>query len=97
INALHTLETRGEVEPMSTLFDDDAQLSNVTHPAPFHGKAGVYRFWRDYCFLFQEIHTEFHRIVESEDSAVLEWTSKGILSSGKPFEYQGVTWLEFNE
>lgn len=97
IHALRRLEKLGDVEPMVKLFSEDAELSNVVHPAPFYGTAGAYRFWRNYGFLFQHVTTRFERVVETSETCVLEWTSEGQTPSGKPINYQGATILDFQD
>jgi ketosteroid isomerase-like protein len=77
------------------LFDDTAEVSGPTDRAPHHGRDGARRFWRMYRDSFDEIHSEFEKIVEGRDGTImLEWTSRGILATGTPVTYRGVSVAE---
>ena len=94
IEALHALEEGGDVERMVQLFDDDCELTNPTHAAPHRGVEGVREFWRSYRDTFEEIHSDFSRVVETGDTTLLEWTSSGRARGGEPIRYSGVSILE---
>lgn len=91
----HTEET-GAIEPLVALFSDDAELINLAMPEPLKGKEGVYRFWDKYLSVFARIHSKFTNVVESNDTSVLEWVSKGTLSTSEEITYRGVSVLEFD-
>jgi ketosteroid isomerase-like protein/rubrerythrin len=93
--ALHALEETGDVERMVMLFDDTAEVSGPTDMAPHRGQEGARKFWRMYRDSFDEIHSEFEKIVEGGDGTVmLEWTSRGVTATGTPITYRGVSVAE---
>jgi rubrerythrin/limonene-1,2-epoxide hydrolase len=94
IEALRELEETSDLERMVSLFDDQAEISNPMDTAPHRGQDGARRFWRTYRDSFEEIHSDFSRIVESDDAAMLEWTSRGVLRGDRPIDYSGVSVLE---
>jgi rubrerythrin/ketosteroid isomerase-like protein len=94
IEALRELEETSDLERMVSLFDDDAEVSNPMDAAPHRGREGARRFWRTYRDSFEEVHSDFSRIVESDDAAMLEWTSRGVLRGDRPIDYSGVSVLE---
>lgn len=96
--ALHALEETGDVERMVMLFDERAEVSGPTDRAPHRGQEGARRFWRMYRDSFDEIHSEFEKIVEGRDGTVmLEWTSRGVTVTGAPVTYKGVSVAEIPE
>ena len=94
IDALHALEESNDVERMVQLFDDDAEITNPTHAAPHRGREGAREFWRSYRETFEEIHSDFSRVVETGDTTLLEWTSRGRGRAGESIAYSGVSILE---
>ena len=97
IKALVALEKSKQAERMAVLFSDEAELVRPGIQSPLRGKAGTWHFWRDYQDTFQEVHSRFTRILETRSFAVLEWVSEGVLHSGAPIQYHGVTLLEFTD
>jgi len=95
IEALRRLERERDVDDIASLYADDAELDNPTHQTPRHGAGGAREFWRHYRDTFDEIESTFRSVVESGDVAALEWTSRGRAVGGEPFEYAGVSVLEF--
>jgi limonene-1,2-epoxide hydrolase/rubrerythrin len=94
IEALRALEETNDLERMVSLFDKAAEISNPMEASPLRGQEGARKFWRAYRDSFEEIHSDFSRIVESDDAAMLEWTSKGVLRGDRPIDYSGVSVLE---
>jgi ketosteroid isomerase-like protein len=94
IQTLQQVEENKNVEPLVSLFTEDAQLSNLASASPLQGKDGARQFWQKYLSVFQQIHSNFTNVVESNGSAVLEWNSEGTLTSGEPLKYQGVSIIE---
>lgn len=94
MQTLQQIEGNKNVEPLVSLFTEDAQLSNLATPSPLQGKDGARQFWQKYLSVFQQIHSKFTNVVESNGSAVLEWISEGTLTSGEPLKYQGVSIIE---
>lgn len=93
VAALHALEEAGDVEGIVSLFDGDAEISNPHDLTPHRGPEGARNFWRAYRDSFEEIHSDFSRIVERDGTAMLEWTSTGRIH-GKPVTYAGVSVVE---
>jgi rubrerythrin/limonene-1,2-epoxide hydrolase len=94
MEALRELEETSDLERMVSLFDDESEVSNPMDAAPHRGREGARRFWRTYRDSFEEVHSDFSRIVESGDAAMLEWTSRGVLRGDRPIDYAGVSVLE---
>lgn len=94
MQTLQQIEGNKNVEPLVSLFTEDAQLSNLATPSPLQGKDGARQFWQRYLSVFQQIHSKFTNVVESNGSAVLEWISEGTLTSGESLKYQGVSIIE---
>jgi len=97
IDALRALEAEGNVEAIASLFTDDAELSTPTDTAPHRGTSGARTFWENYRRTFAEIDSEFRHVIETDDTAVLEWTSHGRTSNGREIRYDGVSVLEFRD
>jgi rubrerythrin/ketosteroid isomerase-like protein len=97
IEALRALEETNDIERMVSLFDGSAEISNPMDKAPHRGQDGARRFWRTYRDSFEEIHSDFSRIVETGDAAMLEWTSRGVLRGDRPIDYSGVSVLELQD
>lgn len=94
MDSLARLEKEGDSGDLLRLFADNCALGNTLVSAErFQGKDGASRFWSDYRHTFNDIKSEFSRITEAENAAVLEWTSTGTLKTGTPVKYQGVTIL----
>lgn len=94
---LKELESSGSVENFAKIFSANAELKNMPLEREHRGQKGVEEFWKDYLEAFQSIHSEFHKMEPTEKGAVLEWTSEGQLADGRPFRYDGVSILEFDE
>lgn len=95
IRALHRLETDGDLEEIVSLFAPDAELRNPVIPRPLRGEEGVREFWDTYRRTFREVHSDFRKVAESDDTAILEWTSQGVTAQGREFRYDGVSVVEF--
>ncbi|MBD1909120.1 MULTISPECIES: nuclear transport factor 2 family protein [unclassified Leptolyngbya] len=96
IHTLQKTEETGDIESLVALFSSNAELMNLATLEPLKGKEGAYRFWQKYLFVFNHIHSEFTNIVESENTSVLEWVSKGTLSTSEEITYRGISVLEFD-
>lgn len=96
-DALATLEQKGDAGPIAALFADDADLSNPLVQHRYSGPDGAREFWMMYRGAFQSIESQFHHIVSDQDSALLEWTSRGNRQDGQAVEYRGVTVLEYDD
>ena len=94
-DALQNAETTGDVKPLAELFANDAQLSSISLRKPHVGVQGAVEFWNQYLKIFKSIKSEFTHLHASGDLAALEWKSEGVLPSGLPISYLGVSILEF--
>lgn len=95
--ALQHLEQSGDLERMVGLFAEDARISNAASSKTFEGEVGAREFWRMYLSNFREIRSDFKRVIATGEGASLEWTSRGVRADGEPFEYSGVTLLDFSD
>ena len=94
MRVLQQFEATGELAPLLSLFDDDAEALNLGRTEPARGADQVEGFWRDYRSIFRALRSEFTHVIEGKDGAVLEWISRGTLLNGEPVEYKGVSVLE---
>lgn len=97
IQALDQAERSRDVEPLVQLFAPDAELVNPNRSTSRAGPSGTRQFWQEYLSAFQDIHSEFTRVLESDNFATLEWRSQGTLPNGHAINYRGVSLLEFGE
>jgi ketosteroid isomerase-like protein len=94
VAALRQLEDNGNVEPMAALYADEAELRNPELNAPLTGADGARRFWTAYRESFEQIHSRFHSILESDSRVMLEWTSECRTAAGVETRYSGVSVVE---
>lgn len=95
-DALHTLEDTRDVEPMASLFTDDADVSNPLVKHEGEGRQGAREFWTMYRASFDEIKSTFRHIITADDgSGFLEWVSEGSMA-GQPVRYGGVSVIEYS-
>lgn len=93
--ALQSLE-KGSEQDLLAQFAEGAELHR---PERKHGpgrSADAPTFWHQYTGEFEEIATEFDRVVEEGDEAILEWHSTGRLAAGRDIDYAGVSLLSFD-
>ncbi len=96
-DSLLEAERSGDTGALLAQFSEDATLAR---PELDHSRApgsDADGFWTTYLAQFTDLGTEFSRVAEAEDIAVLEWTTKGTLATGRPIEYAGVSLLTFGE
>lgn len=94
--ALNELENGGALEEFVSIFDDEAELRRPETHQRLDGEDGALAFWKDYLGNFDQIRSEFSRVVDGE-VGVLEWTSSGRLKNGAPITYAGVSILDFDD
>jgi len=97
IDALHKLEDAKDVEPIASLYAEDADISNPVTRHEHQGPDGARDFWSSYRSAFDEIHSDFRHVLEDGNTAILEWTSRGRAGDGNEIGYGGVTVLEFED
>ena len=96
VDALHTLERDGELDPIVALFAEDADVGNVVTANRFHGQDGARRFWEEYRGRFGELESSFSAILAADEHSALEWRSTGTSSDGSPLDYEGVSIIEWS-
>ncbi|GAB2578169.1 nuclear transport factor 2 family protein [Microlunatus antarcticus] len=94
--ALTALEGGGGLDTFLTVFADDVELHRPETQQELDGIDGARSFWRQYLGMFDEIRSDFSRVVDGP-VGVLEWTSTGRLASGAPITYAGVSLLDFDD
>lgn len=97
MEALQQAERTGDVEALVVLFSDAAEFTNLASPTPLQGGEGARHFWQQYLGVFQQIHSQFEQVIEGDGVIVLEWHSEGVLKSGTPLSYRGVSILEIRD
>lgn len=95
-DALHALEGGGDLDAFVGVFADDVELHRPETGQRLDGTSGARAFWEQYLATFDEIRSDFSRVVDGE-VGVLEWTSTGRLAGGSPITYAGVSLLDFDE
>ncbi len=94
--ALHALEDGGDLDEFVSVFADDVELYRPETGQHLDGTAGAHAFWQQYLATFEQIRSDFSRVVDAE-VGVLEWTSTGRLAGGAPITYAGVSLLDFDD
>ena len=97
MSALQQVELSHNVEPLVGLFADDAELRSPAREVTKTGPEGARQFWREYLSAFHDVRSEFTKVSEGDDFAILEWTGSGTLPNGEPIRYPGVSVLEFRD
>lgn len=96
-SALRSFEDTGDSSRLRELFGPDPELVRPQVATSDEGTSDVARFWEEYRSQFSQLSTEFVRVVESGDLGVLEWVSRGTLTTGRPIEYSGTSLLDFDD
>jgi len=94
--ALHELESGGDLDTFVAVFADDVELYRPETSQHLDGTEGARAFWKQYLATFDQISSDFSRVVDGE-VGVLEWTSSGQLAGGTPISYTGVSLLDFDD
>ena len=93
--ALHDLDSGGDLDTFVAVFADDVELHRPETGQQLDGTDGARAYWKQYLATFDEISSDFSRVVDGE-VGVLEWTSTGRLAGGSPITYTGVSLLDFD-
>ncbi len=93
-DALGRLEKERDVEPITMLFDTNAEVGNVIAPEKFHGPEGARDFWIKYRNTFESLRSTFRNRILGDGRIALEWTTEGTSGDGNRVEYEGVSILE---
>ncbi|MDY7231358.1 nuclear transport factor 2 family protein [Hyalangium rubrum] len=94
--ALTKLEESGDLEPLVSLFADDAQVSNVATSRVFSGREGARLFWKEYKGMLTRVKSTFRNLIESGDRVALEWETQGTAQNGAAVNYEGVSIIEWD-
>lgn len=95
MKTLQEIENSRDPGALVALFAGDSELLNLALTEPLKGPEGAQRFWTNYLAAFEKIHSDFHQVTQTDDTAVLEWISEGVLAgTGQPFNYRGVSVIE---
>ena len=96
VDALAKLEESGDLEPLVSLFSDDAQVSNAASQSVFSGREGARRFWKEYKGTLARVKSTFRNMIESADRVALEWETQGTAHNGAAVNYEGVSIIEWD-
>jgi ketosteroid isomerase-like protein len=96
IRAFESLEQEGDVEPLIEIFAESCRIETPVIPRPLEGKAAARAFWAAYRMAFRYVHSTFRNIVVGDGTIVLEWTALCMNRSGREFQYDGVSILDFS-
>ncbi|MBU8897321.1 nuclear transport factor 2 family protein [Corallococcus sp. M34] len=96
VDALTSLEERGDVEPLVALCADDVRISNLASARVFTGLEGARYFWSEYKATLRQVKSTFRNLIESGDRVALEWSSRGTAHNGAAVAYTGVSIIEWD-
>jgi ketosteroid isomerase-like protein len=96
VEALAGLEERGELEPLVSLFAEDARVSNVASRREFSGREGARQFWREYKAMLARVRSTFRNMIEAGERVALEWETQGTAHNGAAVSYDGVSIIEWD-
>lgn len=94
MGALQSAERSHDPAPLVDLFDDDSELHTLAKTEVARGRDGAAQFWSDYLKVFEQVRSEFTRVVSDGRGASMEWVAEGKLANGKPIRYRGVSVIE---
>jgi SnoaL-like domain len=94
VEALGRLESSRELEPIVSLFADNAEINNVTLVEGKQGQVGAEEFWRIYRETFDEMKSTFRNQLVMDGKGALEWQTMGSSKNGHRIRYEGVSMLE---
>jgi len=84
-----------EVEPIASLYADDARYRALAFREPDRGLAGVRRYLAENFAVESEIECRFGEPVVGGNRAAVEWWASWV-ENGKPLTLAGVTVLRFD-
>jgi ketosteroid isomerase-like protein len=96
VDALGKLEKDGDLEPLVSLFGEDAQVSNVATSRVFSGREGARQFWTEYKVMLARVSSTFRNMIEAGDKVALEWETQGTARNGAAVSYEGVSIIEWD-
>ncbi len=96
-DALQRLESDRDLDAFLERFADGVRLVRPEPGNDEEGLEGARRFWQTYLDQFEEVSSDFSRVVEAAALGELEWVSTGKLRTGRPVSYAGVSLLEHDD
>ena len=96
-DALQRLESDRDLDAFLERFADGVRLVRPEPGNEEQGLDGARRYWQTYLDQFEEISSDFGRVVDADRYGELEWVSKGKLRTGRPVSYAGVSLLEHDD
>ena len=97
LDALHTLESDRDPHVVAVLVSTDAEVLSIDGHGPRHGPDGMTALFTQYLAQFDHVETTFTRVIETDTSAALEWSSDAVLLGGHLITYTGMTVLDHAE
>ncbi len=97
IEAHKRFEKTGRVGVLIPFFSEAVEIVCDVSLSPTYGVAGLFRFWRDLKFSYQEIETKYSSVLLGLNEAVLTWQARGILPTGDSIRLEGLTYLSFEQ
>lgn len=94
MEALGRLESNRELEPIVSLFAENAEINNVTSVEKKQGQGGAEEFWRVYRETFDDMKSTFKNQIVMDGKGALEWQTVGRGKNGHEISYEGVSILE---
>ena len=95
VEALWTLESDRDLDPMVGLYTEQAEVGNAVTDKTFTGPDGAREFWGEYRGLFGEMRSEFRARMVEENRVALEWRTEGTAAADDhPLGYDGVSIFE---
>ena len=95
--ALQRLESDRDLDAFVEQFSEQVRLVRPEPGSEEQGREGARRFWQTYLEQFDEISSDFGRVVDGDRLGELEWVSTGRLRTGRPIRYAGVSLLEHDD
>lgn len=95
-DALRALEG-GDAQAILGQFAEGAELKRPERQGNRGASDDARSFWEEYMGQFEQVSTEFDRVVDAGDEGILEWRSSGTLATGRAIDYAGVSLLTFTD
>lgn len=94
MRTLQEMEQSKDTRAMVDLFSESADLHRLTGDENAKGREGAQKFWQEYLSAFQKVTSRFTNVIETDNTAVMEWIAKAEPETAEPFEYEGVSIIQ---
>jgi len=94
IEALKQAEQSKDVNPLGQMFSEEASLSRIGQHGSRLGQEGARVFWQEYLAAFDQVRSEFTKVLQGEGFTALEWRSERTAQNGTRIAYAGVSLIE---